>query len=223
MKKILLIVLGFLTYSSSQSQDYKEKLANKVCECVNSKKDISLLNFSDKCIKNNDFYTQVMLEEYKNGNIKKLIDSIKNNNKGEDFAYKLGQEISEVLMLKCQKFSNLLLAERERSIDKHRKEITEKELDVLNNRNSILLDFLFDRGVKNFAYKNYDLAIKDLEKIRKYYPDFTGTYYFLGWVYERKGNYVKSLKYYNTALEYSDNSILILTVKMIERKIKLNK
>ncbi len=220
MRKGILLVFTLFSLSG-YSQEYMKEVTSLVCDCIAKLENPTFDKAIFDCLKE-DVYKKALPKEYYEALVKKALDSA--GNKAYDAGYKLGYDFSnkiiENLITDCQVFFDLYEKQREETRLKSKELYSLKYLDSINQRGGITWEFLFNRGSINFSYDNYDLAIKDFKRMQKIYPSNLASYFFLGWIYEKKKEYTKSLKYYNESLSRKPDKNIALVVKVVQKKMR---
>ena len=220
MKKALFIFITFISFST-YSQEYMKEITSLVCDCVGKLENPTFDKAIFTCLKE-EVYKEALNEEYYKDIVNKVMDSVTGNTyeKGYKLGYEFSSKILENLIDDCSLFFELYEKQREETRVKSKKLYSTKYLDSINQRGGVTWEFLFNRGSINFAHDNYDLAIKDFERMKKIYPSNLASYFFLGWIYEKKKEYAKSLEYYNKSLERKADNNIALVVRAVQKKMR---
>ncbi len=202
------------------SQSNEEIISDKICECISQKEKGVLNTIVNECTKR-EVIVEALTENYKKKNIKISSDSISRIvdrfNASEGFKNAVNRVLS------CDAFLTLFEKDREVSRLKVREEKTKKQLDAFNEKSLIVRESLLVRAKLNFAYDNYDLALKDVEKIIRFYTGSYDDYLLLAWIYDKQKNYSRALKVYNKLLETEKGKQVAPMILLVKRKMKAKK
>lgn len=213
-KNSLLIWMTLFAVQFSSAQDYVKQASDKICECAKEIESPTFLKIIDKCYKSKEVaeITEKALQE----RTKKAKDST--YDAGYKKGYEMGQEILGSLMTQCERFYEAFQIAREEGVENMKGKTTKSELDSLNKIESISFDFLFNRGTKNFAYGHYDLALKDFNRVLRIQEDFSGAFFFIGWIYEKRKDFEKALEYYRKSYAIAKNNNVLLVINALSNK-----
>ena len=216
------IIFIFILFSwSGYSQEYMKEVTSLVCDCVNKLDGPTFNKAVFDCLKEGVYKKAIPEKDYQEL-VKKASES--QGNKTNDNGYKLGygfsNDIIKNLIDDCPAFFELYEKQREEARLKSKGLYSRKYLDSINQKGGITWEFLFNRGSLNFSYDNYDLAIKDFERMKNVYSSNSASYFFLGWIYEKKKEYSKALEYYNQSLAKKWDNNTVLSIKVVQKKMR---
>ncbi|MEQ6124860.1 tetratricopeptide repeat protein [Pseudotenacibaculum sp. MALMAid0570] len=220
MKKILLSI--FLLFSLlGFSQNFEKIVSDKLCECITQDNKGTLEEVITKCA-SQDIIVKAISEDYEKRNIKIASDSISKIAREFDCTGNVGMMMN--MMASCDSFISLFYKNKEETRLKLREIKTRAYLDSLNSRSSIIRESLVFRSKLNFAYDNYDLAKKDLEKVMRLYTASYDDYINLAWIYEKKKEYTKALEIYNILAQTKAGKELVTPlINFLKRKMSKEK
>lgn len=219
MRKIFLAAL-LVSFCKVYSQSNEEIISDKICECISQKEKGVINDVINECTKR-EVIVEAITENYKKKNIKITSDSI--SKIVDEFNASEGFENAVNRVLSCDAFLILFEKEREVSRLKVREEKTKKQLNAFNEKSLIVRESLLTRAKLNFAYDNYDLALKDVEKIIRFYTGSYDDYLLLAWIYEKQQNYSRALKVYNKLLETEKGKQAAPMILLVKKKMKAKK
>ncbi len=84
---------------------------------------------------------------------------------------------------------------------------------------SLQADINFNLGLVYFNEKNFDQAISQFEKVISIVPNHSNSLYFLGLIFEEKGEKEKALEYFKKVLELNpENQVVSKKIEELEKK-----
>ncbi|AHM59249.1 hypothetical protein D770_04910 [Flammeovirgaceae bacterium 311] len=217
--KTLLLATLILNAASGYGQELKKQLSSDVCSCFTQAKGSSTLDFDtfQNC------FGQSLIK-YKD-DIEKLID-INSDIPEHEQGYRLGNQIyTEVqsdLIHNCDPFFSLIEEMREASITSMRQQTSQQMIDSLSTliAKHQTIDLLWQRGTKYFAFQDLEKAEMDLRECIRLDPNYIQADFFLAWVLERKGEFLKARELYEKVYSVTNKQEILLAIDILKRKHK---
>lgn len=222
MNKLITIFFFLINFCLKAQDDFKLKLSKQVCKCFNDT--ISLHeNFDNygKC-----FLREINdMPEYDSFLLKSIDTTslISTENQAQMLGRRIAHEIQEILMKNCDSYYYQYELLRDYTINKMYKESSQSILDSLTSliEKKGSIDDIWKRGTVNFAMGKLNKAEEDFNKCLTMNNEYIGATFFLGWVYERKKMYKKSLELYQKVYDRTLEKQIKLVIEYVKRKANL--
>ncbi len=228
---ILLSVFTLLSIDDCHAQSLTERFYPKVCKCFedNYSEENLDLNLFEKCFNLSSSENQKVLEDY----IRQELDSTSIKLSHED-EYKAGQKLGqqlfdslqEPLVNNCDSYYSFLIECKKTTLKNMSKGVSKKEAD------SLVAIIKSGKWTAETMWKmgSYELGLKNLEKAEDYFnksleknPQYAPSIFFLGIVFDTKGDYQMAIDRYNQIIDQEENSLTFIVKMFLEvakRKIK---
>jgi tetratricopeptide (TPR) repeat protein len=215
MKRNILIL--FLVLSSSLSgQSAKEKLIDKSCDCFKKTTD-SIINYEiilDTCFQQliQDDLDNIILEEY----------DLESNLSD----YEQGQLLSFNLMIQmiqeCDSFLKFFDEMRNIPIKRVKEQVINSGVRIENISSDGIsdLDSIWKIGQKHLALDKLELAKKDFQRCLELNPNYIQAEFFLAWVYEKEGDFKKSIELNEKVYKVTKNDNFRIILEIVKQKEK---
>lgn len=218
MKKIVVTFIFVMSIGYANAQEFVEVLKKGVCNCIaENQPDINFSSVMNICF-NTEILQSFIEDANKKGEINISVDSIQkldylNGNR-------MGMQMMSDLITECDGMYKIFDDMREVMRTEKRAEKPKQYLDSLNGVDLTDKSELFDRGILNFSYDQFDQGIKDFQASLTNTDQDARALFSIGWSYEKQKKYKKALTYYNKAAALIGEEEVLLFVKAVAAKMK---